>query len=76
MMIGAATPTVVPLGIWNEARMVLSGRPTQTDFVLDNTPIGKRQDKPIDPNLIEAERVGPGRYEARPGGGPRSMKTR
>ena len=25
MMIGAATPTVVPLGIWNDARMVLSG---------------------------------------------------
>lgn len=24
--------------------------------------------KPVDPNLIEAERVGPGRYEARPGG--------
>ena len=25
MMTGAATPTVVPLGIWNDARMVLSG---------------------------------------------------
>jgi hypothetical protein len=33
--------------------------------------------KPIDPNLIEAERVGPGRYEARPGGGgaPKTMKN-
>ena len=25
MMIGAATPTVVPLGIWNEARTVFVG---------------------------------------------------
>ena len=25
MMIGAATPTVVPLGIWNDARIVFSG---------------------------------------------------
>ena len=25
MMIGAATPTVVPLGIWNEARTVSAG---------------------------------------------------
>jgi hypothetical protein len=25
MMIGAATPTVVPLGIWNDARTVDSG---------------------------------------------------
>jgi hypothetical protein len=33
-------------------RMVLSGRSTQTDFILDGSPIGKRQSQPIDSKLL------------------------